>query len=132
MKKTYVGNAFSLQMLGDFPASVKVDELEKVSFCRGLITAWKGGRKVFEDCPFVSAVGHADTAAVLGVPCNRINIRLEKGDALVVAQLQGGRLPEGSTALPEGFKFKFLLIELFPEREKENKHGREENWSGKL
>jgi len=29
---------------------------------------------------------------------------------LYVAQLQGGRLPEGSTTLPEGFSFKLLKI----------------------
>ena len=37
-------------------------------------------------------------------------ITLDKGDELFVAQLQGGRLPEGSTTLPEGFSFKFLKV----------------------
>lgn len=39
-----------------------------------------------------SEVGHADTAAVLGVPCNRVNVKLGKGDTVFVAQLQGGRI----------------------------------------
>jgi hypothetical protein len=60
----------------------------------------------------VSAVGHADTAAVLGVQCNRVNVALEKGDTCFVAQLVGGRLPEGSTTLPEGFAFKFLEVNI--------------------
>ena len=60
----------------------------------------------------VSAVGHPDTAAVLGVPCNRMNVRLEKGDTLYVAQLTGGRLPEGCTTLPEGFSFTFVKVTL--------------------
>jgi hypothetical protein len=58
----------------------------------------------------ISIVGHADTAAVLGVTLNRVNVKLEKGDVLYVAQLQGGRLPEGAKTLPEGFRFEFLRV----------------------
>ncbi|MBR5950696.1 MAG: DUF1874 domain-containing protein [Actinomycetaceae bacterium] len=57
-----------------------------------------------------SAVGHADTAAVLGVACNRINVKLKEGDVLLVAQLTGGRLPEGATTLPEGFSFSWAKV----------------------
>ncbi len=60
----------------------------------------------------VSAVGHADTAAVLGVDCNRVNVSLNKGDTAYVAQLVGGRLPEGATTLPEGFSFRFVKVEV--------------------
>lgn len=59
-----------------------------------------------------SAVGHADTAKVLGVPMNRINVQLAKGEVAYVAQLQGGRLPEAVTTLPEGFYFKYLKVEV--------------------
>jgi len=59
-----------------------------------------------------SAIGHADTARVLGVEPNRINVHLAKGDVAYIAQLMGGRLPEGSTTLPEGFKFKFIRVEV--------------------
>jgi hypothetical protein len=59
-----------------------------------------------------SAVGHADTARVLGVDCNRVNVHLSKGDTAFVAQLMGGRLPEGSTTLPDGFKFKFIKVDV--------------------
>lgn len=58
----------------------------------------------------VSVVGHPDTAAVLGVECNRVNLKLNQGDVLYVAQLVGGRLPEGCTTLPDGFSFKFVSI----------------------
>ena len=61
----------------------------------------------------VSAIGHEDTARMLGVKCNRINVTLKKGDIAFVAQLQGGRLPEGSTTLPHGFEFKFFKVEIF-------------------
>ena len=57
-----------------------------------------------------SAIGHQDTANVLGVPMNRVNVHLAKGDIAYVAQLQGGRLPEGSTTLPDGFSFKFVKV----------------------
>ena len=87
-------NAFSLQMLADFPASVKITEVK--SLPSGL----------------TSMIGHQDTANVLGVPMNRQNVSLKKGDTAFVAQLIGGRLPEGSTTLPEGFKFKFLKVEV--------------------
>lgn len=61
---------------------------------------------------YQSAVGHADTAAVLGVEANRVSIKLEDGVELLVAQLQGGRLPEGSTTLPEGFAFSWVRVYL--------------------
>lgn len=60
----------------------------------------------------VSAIGHADTAAVLGYPMNRVSVKLHKGDVAYIAQLQGGRLPEGSTTLPDGFSFKFYRVEV--------------------
>lgn len=59
-----------------------------------------------------SAIGHQDTANVLGVTMNRCNVHLNKGDHAFIAQLQGGRLPEGSTTLPEGFSFKFIKVEI--------------------
>lgn len=90
----YLMNAFSLQMIKDFPTEVRFTEVNEVP--QGLI----------------SAVGHQDTANVLGVPMNRINVSLNKGDVAYVAQLQGGRLPEGSTTLPEGFSFRFIKVEV--------------------
>lgn len=90
--QVYLLNAFSLQMLKDFPCSVRIEEVD--SLPEGL----------------TSAIGHQDTANVLGVPMNRVNVSLSKGDVAYVAQLQGGRLPEGSTSLPEGFSFKYLKV----------------------
>jgi len=83
-------NAFSLQMLKQFPAQVTFEEVTELP--EGL----------------ESAVGHQDTARVLGVVMNRVTVTLEKGEVFFVAQLQGGRLPEGVTTLPGGFSFKFL------------------------
>lgn len=67
-----------------------------------------------------SFVGHPDTANVLShilgfqVPMNRGSIRLKPGDKLYVAQLTGGRLPEGATTLPEGSSFQFLEVTTMP------------------
>ena len=99
----FVANAFSLQMLGEFPATIRVVELSDAEAVEEALGA-------------ESAIGHADTAAVassiLGqaVDANRINISLDQGDAILVFQLVGGRLPEGSTTLPEGFSYKWLLV----------------------
>ncbi len=97
--KKYLVNAFSIQMLQ------------------------KGGLVRFEeidatDIPsdVTSAVGHADTANVLSdllgfpVPMNRAFVTLEPNTEIYVAQLVGGRLPEGVTTLPEGFSFKFYRV----------------------
>ena len=98
MKKTYfLLNAFSLQMVST-PCLVKFTEVNNLPSKDEL----------------VSAIGHADTAAVLGVPMNRVNVTLKEGETAYIAQLQGGRLPEGSTTLPEGFSFKYIRVDILP------------------
>ena len=95
----YVSNAFSLQMVQD-------EDLQRVKFHA------TEGENAPDLSEAVSCVGHADTAAVLGVECARINVTLIEGDRMWVAQLTGGRLPEGSKTLPEGFRFRWVLVEL--------------------
>jgi len=90
-KTTFLLNAFSLQMISG-NCTIKVTEVD--SLPDGL----------------TSAIGHQDTANVLGVEMNRVNVKLNVGDTAYVAQLQGGRLPEGSTTLPQGFSFKFYKV----------------------
>jgi hypothetical protein len=64
----------------------------------------------------VSAVGHADTAAVfstiLGFPVepNRVNVRLAPGDIALVGQYVGPRLPEGATTLPHGATIEWWVV----------------------
>ena len=91
----YISNAFSLQMLGaSNSGTISYEEVERPDNLS----------------EYVSVVGHTDTAKVLGVACNRVSLTLEKGDELLVAQLVGGRLPEGATELPEGFSFKYYRL----------------------
>lgn len=102
MTRTYLGNAFSLQMLD-------VTVANTVNIVPVAISE-------IASSDFVSVIGHADTANVVSnilkrdVPTNRISVRLEKGDILYVAQVTGGRLPEGATTLPEGFTLAFLKV----------------------
>ena len=93
-----LGNAFSIQML-DFTdrdeITIKIKKIQKPADLGN-----------YESC-----VGHQDTANVLGVACNRKSVKIGKGDELVVAQIMGGRLPEGATTLPEGFTMDFFEVE---------------------
>ena len=84
MSKKIIGNAFSLQMLIDPLATIMVYPIHKDEI-------------PFDECE--SAIGHQDLADHLGVPMNRVNIRLHQGDVLYVAQFVGGRLAEGNTML---------------------------------
>lgn len=102
----YLSNAFSIQMLSSVPA---VPIIEPIDI------------EEIRNAEFVSVIGHADTANVLSnilgkeVIPNRESIQLQKGDILYVAQLTGGRLPEGSTTLPEGFEIKFVKVRVLYE-----------------
>ena len=96
----YLLNAFSLGMINKFPARIKATEVT-----RDEVFNYEGG--------LISAIGHADTANVLGVECNRISVTLFKRCTAYVAQLQGGRLTEGTKELPEGFSFTFLKVEVY-------------------
>jgi hypothetical protein len=91
----YLSNAFSLGMLPSHCQPV-ITELDSQPDFTGL----------------TSVVGHATTAAILGVAFNRATIALQPGDILVVAQYNGARLPEGATVLPEGASFRWFKIEV--------------------
>ena len=92
----YVANAFSLGMI---PEAL----LARVRLA-------PSARPVLSGLAWTSAVGHADTAAILGVPMARISVKLAEGDTLFVAQLQGPRLPEGTTVLPDGSAFSWAKV----------------------
>lgn len=94
----YISNAFSTKML-DAPQTVKFEMVDVNEFNEIKKTA-------------ISAVGHQDTANVLGVEMNRISLKLQKNDVLYIAELQGGRLPKGVTTLPEDFTFKYIKCEI--------------------
>jgi len=83
----YLANAFSLSMLTP-PTTIKVVEAS-VEDVKNILNQG-----------FVSAIGHEATAQVITtqlsipVPTNRVSIKLQDGDILIVFQLLT-RLPEG-------------------------------------
>ena len=99
---SYLGNAFSLQMLTHLSGDVKISRSEIRP------------EEVAEDAK--SCIGHPDTAnivsSILGrkVETARVSVALNPGDILYVAQYIGPRLPEGCTKLPEGAEMKFYKI----------------------
>lgn len=109
MSKVFIANALSLQM---FDLSQSTD-LHIFPMSIGSVREFSRDGIKFE-----SAIGHPDTAAVVSdlvgqaVESRRISIKLADDDMLVVAQLVGGRLPEGATRLPDGFEIKFFGVQI--------------------
>lgn len=109
MKKILLANAFSLQMLDSSVTNAQFENIDTIKMTELVKNA---------DAEIISAIGHIDTANVLssmlGVEIcpNRINVHIAKGDSVYVAQIMGGRLPEGATTLPENFNLKFIKVTL--------------------
>ncbi len=108
--RIYIANAFSLQMIQSAAAKIAVSKVTAEYVKEYLYGRW---------AEVVSAIGHADTARVVAgllesdrVTANRINVALQPNDLLVVAQVTGGRLPEGATELPEGVSLQFYFVRL--------------------
>ena len=98
-------NAFSLQMVA------ALDEA-KVSFKK--ISVEQAKSLLAEEVD--SYIGHADTANVVSsildtdVPAQRRFGSLAVGETALVAQVIGGRLPEGCTTLPDGMSIQFFQV----------------------
>ena len=99
-----ITNAFSINMLS-MDSNLKFSRLKEAE-----------ARWIVENFPHSSAVGHADTATVLGaalgteVPMNRTTLQMERGVGLLVGQYKGPRLSEAATALPEGAMIEWWLV----------------------
>ena len=85
--------------------------------------AWHGRKisheeasQLARDGGVLSFIGHEDTARVLSgilgvdVPFRRAFGTLTPGEPVLVAQVTGGRLPQGATTLPEGVSLQFWLV----------------------
>ena len=101
-----VFNAFSIQMIASLNEA-------SVSFKK--ITTEQAKNLLRNSNP-ESYVGHTDTAAVISnllgmeIPPFRRFGTMVPGETAVVAQVLGGRLPEGCTTLPEGFSIQFFQV----------------------
>lgn len=106
----YITNAFSLNMLqgGFMEGDLNVIAITNAEKAAGIIGSYEGDA--------VSAVGHADTAALfsnlLGIPVahSRSTVALSDGDELMVGQYSGPRLPEGATTLPDGASVRWFSV----------------------
>jgi hypothetical protein len=101
IKNMYVGNAVSINMLDGNCAIWRIRKLKDAEEAKSLLTSLV--------CPIVSCVGHEATASVfsrllgIDVPTNRITVKLQDGDAVLVGAL-GQRLPEGKIISEEELK----------------------------
>ena len=111
--KIKLANAFSLQMIQGDSEKIAVKKVSTDYVKEYLYGRW---------AEVVSAIGHADTARIVGgllkgeeLPANRINVTLGAGELLIVAQVTGGRLPEGATEFPDGVTLQFYFVRLAEE-----------------
>ncbi|ALU30867.1 STIV orfB116 family protein [Sulfolobus acidocaldarius] len=99
MGKVFLTNAFSLNMINEFPARIIVDKLYELEFCYGITDS-------IENKELVNAIGHDSTINLINTLCdtqlqkNRIEIKMEKGDRALVIMI-AERLPEGKVLSEE-------------------------------
>ena len=107
---TYLTNAFSINML---------PRREHIVIFRPIhpTQAENEIKDAIDEGDFVSAIGHASTAAILSkmlgvdIEAQRVNVEFDdKKDILIVAQYRGPRLEEGATELPEGATIEFWSV----------------------
>jgi Domain of unknown function (DUF1874). len=107
MGRLFLANAFALSMLSADTATIAV-QVVPIDLVRELLASRE----------FINAVGHQSTAELLSqlldmpIEMNRIEIKLERGDELIVFQLMV-RPPEGKVYTKEELltiPFKFYLV----------------------
>jgi len=105
----YLGNAFSLGMLYHDDTTLKV-------YGADLITV----KSLLQSREWQSCIGHASTADLLSnlldmkIEMNRINVKLQKDDVIIVFQLMQ-RLEEGKVLSKEelqNLSYKFYVVEV--------------------
>ena len=74
------------------------------------------GAKNLLRAEYICAIGHADTARLVGdilglnILPYRLTVELTPSDSLLVAQYRGPRLEPGTTKLPEGASIEFWQV----------------------
>jgi len=95
----YIVNGFSPKMLGRRVGGhlIKIQDITRREF--------EANKK---DC--VSAIGHHTLAEELGIPRNRFNIRIEKGDTVYIVQGADGRGHAMDTPKQDQLRFQKATI----------------------
>ena len=94
----YVANSFSLNMLDFSDSKIKTVVVEEIDT--------ETVKELLKNSDFISAIGHEATAKVISqklginVEANRVQIKMNRGDVLIVFQLLQ-RLPEGKVLSEE-------------------------------
>lgn len=102
-------NAFSIQMILDLIGDDNRVITEFESLTKEKAAALLEGE-------VDSFIGHKETADIVSkmlgmeIPFQRRFAKLVPGEAAIIAQVKGGRLPEGATTLPEGMEIVFILV----------------------
>ena len=116
MRTIYIVNAFSLSMI-ESDGALRFERTSARAVAGMIFDAENGVGELGAGTAVVSAIGHADTARLVGgilgvsLAVNRTGIRPDfSHDIVVVAQYDGPRLPEGTTVLPEGAAVSFWLV----------------------
>ena len=105
----YLANAFSLQMIQDDESLVWVKNVSQ-AWTKELISKWE----------WISVIGHEDTASIVSsmlgvhVPANRETTTIGQNDMVIIAQVIGGRLPEGCKTLPDNFRIVWKSVVKLP------------------
>lgn len=107
-------NAFSIQMILDLIGETDGENQVTVSFSP--LSKEKAAAILDLDGEVDSFIGHKETADIVSkmlgmeIPFQRRFAKLVPGEAAIIAQVRGGRLPEGATTLPEGMEIVFILV----------------------
>lgn len=95
----YILNSFSPQMLRNKNGLVRFHELNRTEFNR-----------VKED--YLSIMANKPLSRILEVEQNKEHILLNPGDKCLVAQINGGTLPQNATSLPADVNLNFNCLKV--------------------
>ncbi|AAS89082.1 hypothetical protein B116 [Sulfolobus turreted icosahedral virus 1] len=93
MGKVFLTNAFSINMLKEFPTTITIDKLDEEDFCLKLELR-------LEDGTLINAIGHDSTINLVNTLCgtqlqkNRVEVKMNEGDEALIIMISQ-RLEEG-------------------------------------
>lgn len=113
----YVCNAFSINMLASALMEDAGDDVTiTVRRAGGDPKNWITEEETHGPGKAISAVGHADTAAIFSailgreLAAARTTLMITPEDVLLVGQYSGPRLPEGATELPANAEVRWFWV----------------------